>query len=207
LARTPDRGGFVSVESPRPNLETEAVTAFNAGDYQTARTRFEASLRATPTASGWTNYGVTLEKLGDARSAAAAYQKAMGVDPNYLNAWLYLARIYSAGGDVQRAVPLLNRALEIDPTNSDVNADLAELEFKIGAFPEARHNADVATRSNPSNPRAHYYLALAADTLKDRDLARRGFEDFLRTIAGQERENSASVGYARIRLQELKGKP
>src|ERR1041385_5910022 len=34
LARTPDRGGFVSVESPRPNLEPEAVTAFNAGDYR-----------------------------------------------------------------------------------------------------------------------------------------------------------------------------
>ncbi|HEY6220744.1 MAG TPA: tetratricopeptide repeat protein [Gemmatimonadaceae bacterium] len=207
LSGPPDRGGSVSVEAGRPNLEAEAVAAFNTGDYQTARVRFEAALRAIPTASGWTNYGVTLEKLGDQRGAAAAYQKAMGVDPSYLNAWLYLARIYSAGGDVQRAVPLFNRALEIEPTNSDVNADLAELEFKMGAFPEARRYAGVAARSNPSNPRAHYYLALSADTLKDRDLARRGYEDFLRTIAGQERENSASVGYARVRLQELKGKP
>jgi len=204
---TPDRRSAASVEAPRPNFEAEAVAAYGAGDYQTARLRFEAALRTTPTASAWTNYGVTLEKLGDARAAGTAYQKAMGVDPNYLNAWLYLARLYRAAGDIQRAVPLFNRALEIEPTNSDVNADLAELEFKAGAFSEARRYADVAARSNQSNPRAHYYLALAADTLKDRDLARRGFEDFLRTIAGQERENSASVGYARVRLQELKGKP
>lgn len=207
LPHSPGNPGSAAAEPVRPNLEAEAVAAFNVGDYQTARVRFETALRAVPTASGWTNYGVTLEKLGSPRAAADAYQKAMGIDPNYLNAWLYLARIYAAGGDVQRAVPLFNRALEIDPNNSDVNADLAELEFKAGAFSEARHYADVAARNNASNPRAHYYLALAADTLKDRDLARRAFEDFLRAIAGQERENSASVGYARVRLQELKGKP
>jgi Flp pilus assembly protein TadD len=194
-------------EVPRRNFETEAIAAFNAGDYPTARARFDTAVRVTPTASAWTNYGVTLEKLGDPQAAARAYRSAMGIDPNYFNAWLYLARVYNLVGDVTRAVPLFNRALEIEPTNSDVNADLAELEFKAGAFTDARRYADVAARSNPSNARAHYYLALSADTLKDRDVARRAFEDYLRTMVGQERDNSPSIGYARIRLQALKGNP
>ena len=193
--------------TPRRNFEAEAIAAFNAGDYATARTRFEIAVRTTPTASAWTNYGVTLEKLGDPQSAVRAYRSAMGIDPNYFNAWLYLARVYNLLGDVTQAMPLFNRALEIEPMNSDVNADLAELEFKAGAFTDARRYADVATRNNPSNARAQYYLALSADTLKDRDVARKAFEDYLRAMAGQEKDNGASVGYARIRLQALKGKP
>jgi Flp pilus assembly protein TadD len=191
----------------RPNFEAEAVAAFNAGDYPTARSRFEMAVRATPTASAWTNYGVTLEKLGQPQAAIRAYRAAMGIDPNYFNAWLYLARVYNALGDVTQAIPLFDRAHEIDPTNSDVNADLAELEYQAGAFSEARRYADVATRSNPANGRAQYYLALSADTLKDRGVARQAFENYLRTMAGQEKDNAASVGYARIRVQELRDKP
>lgn len=202
MPSAPDRRGVV-----RRNFEIEAIKAYNAGDYATARARFDTAVRVTPTASTWTNYGVTLEKLGDQQGAARAYRSAMGIDPNYFNAWLYLARVYNLVGDVTQAIPLFNRALEIEPNNSDVNADLAELEFKAGAFTDARRYAEVAARNNPANARAHYYLALSADTLKDRTLARRAFEDYLRTMSGQETDNSPSIGYARIRLQALKGNP
>jgi len=205
LPSAPERRGLGSPSAARPNLESDAVAAFNAGDFVTARARFAVAVRAAPTASGWTNYGVTLEKAGDPRAATRAYRSAIGIDPTYFNAWLYLARVYNLLGDVTQAVPLFNRALALEPKNSDVNADLAELEFKAGAFSDARRYADVAARSNPANARAHYYLALSADTLKDRDLARRAFEDYLRTIAGQEMDNLPAIGYARIRLQALKG--
>jgi Tfp pilus assembly protein PilF len=191
----------------RPNYEAEAVGAFNSGDYPTARSRFELAIRVAPTASAWTNYGVTLEKLGQPQAAIRAYRSATAIDASYFNAWLYLARVYNVLGDAARAVPLFDRARELEPNNSDVNADLAELEYKSGAFVEARRFADVAARSNPANSRAQYYLALAADTLKDRGVARQAYESYLRTMSGQERENAASVGYARVRLQELRGKP
>ena len=202
LPSAPDRRNV-----SRRNFETEAIAAYNAGDYPTARARFDTAVRVAPTASVWTNYGVTLEKLGDPQGAARAYRSAMGIDPNYFNAWLYLARVYNLLGDVTQAVPLFNRALAIEPNNSDVNADLAELEFKAGAFTDAKRYADVAARSNPSNARAQYYLALSADTLKDAAVARRAFENYLQAMAGQEKENAPSVGYARIRLEALKGKP
>jgi Flp pilus assembly protein TadD len=191
----------------RPNYEAEAISAFIAGDYQTARSRFELAVRVAPTASAWTNYGVTLEKLGQPQAAIRAYRSATAVDAGYFNAWLYLARVYNVIGDVAQAVPLFDRAREIEPGNTDVNADLAELEYKSGAFAEARRFADVATQSNPANARAQYYLALAADTLKDRTVARQAFESYLRAVAGQERDNVASVGYARVRLQQLRDRP
>lgn len=206
LPSVPDRRG-IDPGGPRRNFEAEAIAAFNAGDYPTARARFEEAVRATPTASVWTNYGVTLEKLGDSRAATRAYRSAMGIDPNYFNAWLYLARVYNMLGDVTTAVPLFNRALQIEPTNTDVNADLAELEYKAGAFSEARRYAEVATRSNPTNSRAQYFLALSADTLKDREVARKAFEDYLRAMVGQEKDNLPSIGYARARIQVLKDRP
>src|SRR5205814_9128051 len=82
LPSAPEHRG-IAAAGARRNLETEAIAAYNAGDYQTARARFEAAVRATPTASTWTNYGVTLEKLGDSMGAMRAYRTAVGIDASY----------------------------------------------------------------------------------------------------------------------------
>jgi hypothetical protein len=112
------------------DYEAQATIAFNAGDLVVARDKFQLATRYAPTARAWTNYGVTLQRLGDLAGASRAYQSAIGVDANYLEAWLFQGRVSVLMGQSARAIPLFMRAREIDPRNSEVNVDLAALEAR-----------------------------------------------------------------------------
>ncbi len=193
--------------TPRVDHELEATMAFNAGDLATARDKFLLATRFAPTARAWTNYGVTLQRLGDTDGAASAYQSAIGIDANYLEAWLYQGRLASDRGDMGKAIPLFQRARAINPRHAEVNIELARLEYDAGNWTDARRFAEEATRGDPANSRGHWYFAVASDQLKDSDAAIRGYSSYLRAVAGAEREQPQFVGYARERIAFLRERP
>ena len=191
----------------RADYEAQATVLFNAGDLAGARDKFMLATRYAPTARAWTNYGVTLQRLGDLTGAAAAYQSAIGIDANYLEAWLFQGRLAELQGEAAKAVPLFQRARSINPRNSEVNVELARLESDARNWTEARRFAEDAVRSDPSNARAHWYLAISTDQLQDFEAATREYAAYLQTVGSAERDQSRFVGYARQRLTELRGKP
>jgi tetratricopeptide (TPR) repeat protein len=191
---------------PRIDYEAKATALFNAGDLDGARENFELATRFAPTARAWTNYGVTLQRLGDYPGASSAYRAAVGVDANYLEAWLYQARLASEMKDAAKAVPLLQRALAINPHSPDVNIELARLEADAKNWTETRKFAEEAIRSDPTNARGQWYFAVASDQLKDGDAAIRGYTAYLQYVGAAERDQAQFVGWARTRLAELRGK-
>jgi Flp pilus assembly protein TadD len=196
-----------TIRQPAVDYEAEATALFNAGDLVGARDRFLLATRHSPTARAWTNYGVTLQKLGELPAASAAYEAAIGIDGNYLEAWLYLGRVTIHLGESYKAVPLFERALRINPRHSEVNTELADLQFKAMNWTETRRFAEVAVKADPANARAHYLLAIASDELKDVEVAAREFAAYLQTIGSAGKDDARSMGYAQRRLQELRGKP
>lgn len=205
IPRPPGRVSDATV--PRIDYEAKATALFNAGDLDGARENFELATRFAPTARAWTNYGVTLQRLGDYPGASSAYRAAVGVDANYLEAWLYQARLASEMKDVAKAVPLLQRALAINPHSPDVNIELARLEADAKNWTETRKFAEEAIRSDPTNARGQWYFAVASDQLKDGDAAIRGYTAYLQYVGAAERDQAQFVGWARTRLTELRGKP
>jgi tetratricopeptide (TPR) repeat protein len=191
----------------RIDYEAQATAAFNAGDLLAAREKFMLATRYAPTARAWTNYGVTLQRLGDNAGAAAAYQSAIGIDANYLEAWLYQGRLASDLGDIGRAIPLFHRARAINPRNADVNIELARLQYDAKNWSDARRFAEDAMRGDPTNARGHWYFAVASDQLKDTEDAIRGYSGYLQTVGAADREQAQFVGYARERVALLKGRP
>jgi Flp pilus assembly protein TadD len=189
----------------RRDYEAQATALFNAGDWEGARAQFQLAVKYAPNARAWTNYGVTLQRLHDIAGARAAYQAAVGLDATYLEAWLFNARIAMERREPQIAVPLLLRARTINPRHSGVNADLAQLESEALNWTESRRYAEEAIRSDPGNGRAHYYLAIAADQLKDADVALREYAAYLQFAGGP--ENARTAGYARERIELLRKKP
>ena len=189
------------------DYEAQATLAFNAGDLTSAREKFQLATRYAPTARAWTNYGVTLQRLGDNAGAASAYQAAIGIDANYLEAWLYQGRLASDMGDVGRAIPLFQRARAINPRHADVNIELSRLEYDAKNWSESRRFAEEATRSDPANARGHWYVAVASDQMRDPDAALRAYTAYLQAVVGAERGQEQFVGYARERIALLRGKP
>lgn len=193
--------------TPRIDYEAQATTLFNAGDFAGAKEKFIAATRQAPTARTWTNYGVTLQRLGDLNGAVAAYQSAIGMDSNYLEAWLYQARVALELGDATRATPLLQRARSIDPRNSEVNVELARLEYGAANYGEARRFAEEALRTDAANVRANWYVAVSSDQLKDTDAAVRGYSAYLQYAGDARTDQSQFIGWARERLAVLRSKP
>ena len=217
VAASPNAGGAVveSRESPRiqpaplrssVDYESQATLLFNAGDLAGARDKFELATRFSPSARVWTNYGVTLQRLGDLNGASAAYRSAVGMDGNYLEAWLFQGRVAAEQGDLTRAVPLFQRALAINPRNADANVELARLEYESQNWAQARRFAEAALRGDAANVRAYWYLAVASDPLKDAEAAIRGYTGYLRFV-GDAPDQAKFIGWARTRLEELRGKP
>ena len=189
------------------DYEAQATLAFNAGDLAGAREKFQLATRYAPTARAWTNYGVTLQRLGDNAGAASAYQAAIGIDANYLEAWLYQGRLASDLGDIDRAIPLFQRARAINPRHADVNIELARLAYDAKNWSESRRFAEEATRSDPANARGHWYVAVASDQMRDPDAALRAYTAYLQAVGGAERGHEQFVGYARERIALLRSKP
>jgi tetratricopeptide (TPR) repeat protein/uncharacterized caspase-like protein len=81
------------------------------------------------------------------RKAAARFEKALSIDPNYSQAALYLGRAYSALFEYGQSEAAYRKALEIDPDYLEARASFGGMLLDTGEFDEAiRQLATVVGR-------------------------------------------------------------
>ncbi len=110
--------------------ESSIGSALRARDYDHALQLIRSQLRESPKdAKLWTLEGIALSGLGNNREALVAYNHALSISPDYLAALEGAAELeYKEGSN--RAIPLLNRILKLQPDNSTSHAMLAVLAYK-----------------------------------------------------------------------------
>ena len=95
----------------------------------------------------------------DPEAAAAAYQRALELDPDLIEAYVNLGRLAHQAGDAQEAARVYTLALERSPDDAILHFNLAlALEDSRGAGPAA-HHYECALRLDPDFADAHYNLA------------------------------------------------
>lgn len=91
--------------------------------------------------------GVAYLHLGDLNKAQLAEEQAIKLKPDFINAYVQLATVQSKIGDASSAENTLRKALELDPNNQTVQANLkAVLEGK-----EQRDNSLKNTTTTATN--------------------------------------------------------
>jgi tetratricopeptide (TPR) repeat protein len=90
---------------------------------------------------------------------------------------LNTARDLSRRGDYARAIPLLQRAIAIDPRNADANSMLGVAYFQSGHPSDAVSPLRLAIAANPQDLAAQGYLGAAEMELRDFSAASEAFED------------------------------
>jgi tetratricopeptide (TPR) repeat protein len=63
----------------------------------------------------WNDWGIGLLLQGDVKGAEYAFTKVTEAEPGYADGWLNLARALIQEGDTERAKPLLEKSLAVDP--------------------------------------------------------------------------------------------
>ncbi|MEN8183417.1 MAG: tetratricopeptide repeat protein [Myxococcota bacterium] len=94
------------------------------GDAARAMQSFERSLELFPTVYAWLNVGVLRESGGDVEGALAAYDEAMALEPNNVDALFYSGRAHLVQEDLWRARALLAEAARAAPERADIRETL-----------------------------------------------------------------------------------
>lgn len=98
-----------------------------------------------------------------AELAAAAYRKALVVDPDLVPAIVNLANIHYANDELIEAQALYERAIGLDTDCFEAHFNLGNIHHDLGRYDEALGCYREAVALNPSYPDAHFYLAVTLE--------------------------------------------
>ncbi len=97
--------------------------------------------------------------------AAAAYRKALALDPYLVAAIINLANIHYSRDQLAEAQALYERAIEIDANFFEAHFNLGNIYHDLGRFADAQVCYRNALRLNPQYADAHFYLAVTFEKM------------------------------------------
>ena len=150
-----------SAPSPAPSNESLAgIKAFDAGDYASARTSFEAAAKKNPkNYEVFLNLGLSCEKLGDKTAAEAAYKKALEIKPDLENASTELSALYADEGRTDDALAAANAGLAAHPDSAPLLENAGVAMAAKGDQDGARQKLEQAAKVAANNPMFQLTLA------------------------------------------------
>jgi len=96
-------------------------------------------------------------------SAAAAYRKALVVDPDLVPAIVNLANIHYAHDELIEAQALYERAIGLDQDCFEAHFNLGNIHHDLGRYQDALVCYRDAVALNPAYADAHFYLAVTLE--------------------------------------------
>jgi tetratricopeptide (TPR) repeat protein len=123
---------------------------------------------AAPQAALAAKYFIEGSRLddGDERTideAAAAYRKALIIDPDLVPAIVNLANIHYGRDDLIEAQALYERAINLDPNCFEAHFNVGNIQHDLGRFDRALVCYRDAVALNPAYADAHFYLAVTLE--------------------------------------------
>lgn len=115
--------------------------------------------------------GVKYFNEGKMEHAMQEFQKAIEINPFYVEAYNNIGAVYLYKEEYEKAIPYLQKAIEVDPTYGFAHYNLAIALHYLGNDEEAIAELKVATRLNPRNFKAYYNMACYYSLLNQVDLA------------------------------------
>ena len=129
-------------------------------NYQKAAGLFEQAFEQDPTYSQAAFYlGLTYNALFDEQKAEHYYQKAIGIDPDYLEARANYAGMLLDIGNVDEAIRQINAVLTRDPNHAVALTMLAQAYRFKELYPQSIEAARKAIQLTPTNAEPHLWLA------------------------------------------------
>jgi len=97
--------------------------------------------------------------------AAAAYRKALALDPRLVAALINLANIHYSRDELAEAQALYERAIGLESNFFEAHFNLGNIYHDLGRFSEAGACYRQALRLNPLYADAHFYLAVTFEKM------------------------------------------
>jgi len=146
------------VEAQAYEYYLRGVDLYSKSDYGLATKMFEKSMELDP------NYALAWAYLGRSYNASASFQfggrddyakaqaafaKALALQPEQIEARIYIANFFTDTGSVERAVPLLRDALKTNPDHAEAHWELGYAYRFAGMLQESVTECELARRLDP----------------------------------------------------------
>jgi len=155
----------------------EAERFLNAHDNARAAQLMEQALRQDPgNPMGHVYLAMAWERAGQLQRAVAVYEDA--IHRHVLTDIIYsrLGKLYLRLHELDKAVNVMNRSNQINPTDLDNLRNLGTAELQLGHVDEAERAFKAITLQNDHYSAAYNGLGLVAIQRGDADMARHDFE-------------------------------
>ena len=193
-------GRDILVESGGARLEP--LSGQFALNFETRELDDRVRVMAAPggNADDWLAAALEYEAEGQTRAEAIdAYDRALCIDPQNLDALLNCGTLCYEEGNLKKASEYFRRALQVDPENALAHFNLGSVLEEVGRLEAARLHLRNAVRLDPSYPDAHYNLAFVCEKLGAYNEAERHWQAYVRLDPA-----SPWCRYARQRLASSK---
>ena len=126
-----------------------------------------AAMRDTQLAEEYFRAASALDEGDDSTQdeAAAAYRKALELDPYLVAALINLANIHYSRDELAEAQALYERAIGLESDFFEAHFNLGNIYHDLGRFPEAQACYRESLRLNPFYADAHFYLAVTFEKM------------------------------------------
>jgi tetratricopeptide (TPR) repeat protein len=151
--------------------------------------------RRGPNADEWLATALEYEAEETRAEAIDAYEQALSLDPEKLDALLNCGTLCYEEGNLKKAAEYFSRALRADPESALAHFNLGSVLEEVGRLEGARLHLRDAVRLNPDYPDAHYNLAFVCEKLGSHNEARKHWQAYIGLDPA-----SPWCGYARQRL-------
>jgi tetratricopeptide (TPR) repeat protein len=162
------RAKVVSLTARREQAIPSAAASISPGAAASCDASLEAYAGSDPQRTLAAKYFAEGSRLddGDGRKmeeAAAAYRKALIVDPDLVPAVVNLANIHYARDEVIEAQALYERAIDLDPECFEAHFNLGNIHHDLGRYKRALVCYRDAVALNAEYADAHFYLAVTLE--------------------------------------------
>lgn len=166
-----------------------AMVYLDTGKYDLAafilRKATEEVAGAEGNANLWAVLGEVYYRKGFEVDARMAFEKALTLDPQQFGALMFFSAYYLDNRDYTAALPLLERAAKLAPTDPSVQLRLGIAYRGMGRYEQAKAAYDEALRLNPQSPEPYRNLAvLYGDYMKSYDAAMDALERYRQAGGG-----------------------
>lgn len=172
-----------------PNYQDEGMKLYIRGtgkiqekNYAEAITDLRQAVRLRPDlAEAFHNLGYVLERTGDLKTAARAYEKAISLKPNYPSALNNLGFLLATTEtDVNKAISLCQRAVELQPNSASFRDSLGWALYKAGRGNEALNHFRAAIKIEPGFFKSYFNIGLVELTQSNFEAAAEMFKNVIR---------------------------
>jgi tetratricopeptide (TPR) repeat protein len=206
-----EEGGAFSLSGQRVfDFGLGELRARASGWGRTTPLAAESAKAAAPeragTPYGWFQEGLRYETEGREDSAAAAYRRALELDPGLAAAHTNLGALAHRRGNAAEARACFQAALALDPDQPEARYDLAHVLIEAGELEVAAAELRRVLELVPDSADTHFNLGMTLEALGSRKQAREHLSRYL-DLASPATLAEPWASAARSRLQRLAAPP